>query len=93
MACLAPTSSEQPDAATSTAWELIAGASHDMRNSITSIRLMIDAIADDLIDAATARRYYEQIRTQLGSMTALADDLMIISQLTSGQRPTKPDLG
>ncbi len=83
MADAAPARLEQTDAATAMPWELMAGASHDLRNPIASIRLMIDAIADDLVDDATARRYYEQIRKQLCSMTALADDVMLISQLKS----------
>ncbi|MDQ6835858.1 MAG: HAMP domain-containing histidine kinase [Actinomycetota bacterium] len=73
--------------ATSTPWELIAGASHDLRNPICSIGLMIDAVADGLVDDATARRYFEQIRKQLSSMTALADDLIMVSRLNSGHLP------
>jgi len=72
---------------TSLPWELIAGASHDLRNPICSIRLMIDALADGLVDEATARRYFEQIRKQLYSMTALADDLIMISRLNSSDLP------
>lgn len=83
----APERLEPPGAATTTPWELVAGASHDLRNPICSIRLMIDAIADDLVDDVTARRYYEQIRKQLCSMTALADDLITISKRNSRHLP------
>lgn len=76
-----------PDAAASATWDVIAGASHDLRNPITSIGLMIDAIADGLVDAATARRYYEQIRKQLGAMTVLTDDLVMISKVNGQQLP------
>ncbi len=79
----------QAPAATTTRWDLIAAASHDLRTPISSIGLMIDAIADDLVDDVTTRRYYEQIRKQLRSMTALTDDLIVIGRLKSDHLPSR----
>ena len=37
--------------------DLIAAVSHDLRTPITSLRLLTDAIADDVVDEATRRAY------------------------------------
>ena len=37
--------------------DLVAAVSHDLRTPITSLRLLTDAIADDVVDDATRRAY------------------------------------
>ena len=77
----------RPEDTLAATWNVIAGASHDLFNLITSINLMVDAIADGLIDDATAQRYHQQIRRQLRAMTALANDLVTVSRVNSQSLP------
>ena len=64
--------------------ELIAAVSHDLRTPITSLRLLTDAIADDVVDGDTKRAYLGQISTHLNAMSALIDDLFELSRLEAG---------
>ena len=64
--------------------ELIAAVSHDLRTPITSLRLLTDAIADDVVDGATKRSYLGQMSTHLDAMSALIDDLFELSRLEAG---------
>jgi signal transduction histidine kinase len=64
--------------------ELIAAVSHDLRTPITSLRLLTDAIADDVVDGATKRSYLGQMSTHLNAMSALIDDLFELSRLQAG---------
>ena len=41
--------------------DLIAAVSHDLRTPITSLRLLTEAIADDVVDGATKRSYLRQM--------------------------------
>jgi signal transduction histidine kinase len=64
--------------------DLIAAVSHDLRTPITSLRLLTDAIADDVVDSATKRSYLAQMSTHLNAMSALIDDLFELSRLQAG---------
>jgi signal transduction histidine kinase len=64
--------------------ELIAAVSHDLRTPITSLRLLTDAIADDVVDGDTKRSYLGQMSTHLNAMSALIDDLFELSRLEAG---------
>jgi signal transduction histidine kinase len=64
--------------------ELIAAVSHDLRTPITSLRLLTDAIADDVVDGETKRAYLAQMSTHVNAMSALIDDLFELSQLQAG---------
>jgi len=64
---------------------LIAAVSHDLRTPITSLRLLVDAIGDELVtDPATRREYLERISTNVHALSALIDDLFELSRLESG---------
>ncbi len=65
--------------------DLIAAVSHDLRTPITSLRLLTDAIADDVVDGATKRSYLGQMSTHLNAMSALIDDLFELSRLEAGE--------
>jgi len=61
---------------------LIAAVSHDLRTPLTSIRAMIEALADGVVsDPDTVQRYYGTIRGQIKNLSALIDDLFELSQL------------
>jgi signal transduction histidine kinase len=64
---------------------LIAAVSHDLRTPLTSLRLLIDAIDDDLVtDPATRRNYLERISTNVHALSTLIEDLFEFSRLESG---------
>jgi signal transduction histidine kinase len=65
--------------------DLIAAVSHDLRTPITSLRLLTDAIADDVVDEATRRAYLGQMSTHVNALSALIDDLFELSRLEAGE--------
>ena len=64
--------------------DLIAAVSHDLRTPITSLRLLTEAITDDVVDSETKRAYLGQMSTHLNAMSALIDDLFELSRLEAG---------
>lgn len=66
--------------------DLIAAVSHDLRTPLTSIRAMIEALADGVVtEPETVQRYYRTIQGQVESLSRLIDDLFELSQLDTGQ--------
>lgn len=63
---------------------LVAAVSHDLRTPLTSLRLLAEAVEDEIVDEATRRRYLEQMRTHLEALGALIDDLFELSRLEAG---------
>jgi signal transduction histidine kinase len=64
---------------------LIAAVSHDLRTPITALRLLADAIDDEVVDAATRREYAARIGTHVRALGALIDDLFELTRLESGE--------
>src|SRR6202012_2631727 len=62
---------DQPDAARR---DLIAAVSHDLRTPITSLRLLADAIGDDIVDGEVRRGYLDRMRVHIDALSALIDD-------------------
>ena len=63
---------------------LIAAVSHDLRTPITSLKLLAEAVDDDIVDEATRRRYLRQMSTHITALSALIDDLFELSRLEAG---------
>jgi signal transduction histidine kinase len=64
---------------------LVAAVSHDLRTPLTSLQLLAAAVDDDLVvDPATRRDYLARIRTHVGALSGLIDDLFELSRLESG---------
>ena len=63
---------------------LVAAVSHDLRTPLTSLRLLADAIEDDLVDDETRRDYLGQMSVHIRSLSALVDDLFELSRLEAG---------
>ena len=64
---------------------LIAAVSHDLRTPLTSLRLLVDAIDDDLVTGSAMRLdYLSRISVNVHALSALIDDLFELSRLESG---------
>jgi signal transduction histidine kinase len=64
---------------------LIGAVSHDLRTPLTSLRLLVDAVDDDLVtDSATRRDYLRRISANVHALSRLIDDLFELSRLESG---------
>ncbi len=64
---------------------LVAWASHDLRTPLTSLRAMIEALTDGVVDdPETIDRYLNQSQNEIDRMSKLLDDLFELAQLDSG---------
>ncbi len=75
------TARDQSDAARR---DLVAAVSHDLRTPITSLRLLAEAVGDDIFGEDSRRVYTERMRTHIDALSALIDDLFELSRLESG---------
>jgi signal transduction histidine kinase len=74
----------QRDAAEAARRDLVAAVSHDLRTPITSLRLLAEAVEDDLVDRDTRARYLEQMSVHIRTLSALIDDLFELSRIEAG---------
>ena len=51
---------------------------------MTALRLLVDAVEDDIVDAPTRRRYLATMQTHIGSLSAMIDDLFELSRIEAG---------
>lgn len=71
--------------------DFIAGASHDLRTPLSSLRAMLDAIADGVVeDPADYIRRSQRVITQMNNLT---DDLVELATLDSGAAPLERSPG
>jgi signal transduction histidine kinase len=73
------------DAAEQARRDLVAAVSHDLRTPLTSLRLLANAIEDDLVDAETRHGYLTQMSVHIRSLSALIEDLFELSRLEAGE--------
>ncbi len=65
--------------------DFIAWTSHDLRTPLTSIRVVVEALADSVIDDPDMiQRYLHSIRSDVSSLNGLIDDLFELAQLDAG---------
>jgi signal transduction histidine kinase len=65
--------------------ELVAWVSHDLRTPLTSMRAVLEALADGVVDdPETVQRYYRVARQDIRSLSHLIDDLFDVSQIDAG---------
>lgn len=64
---------------------LVAWAGHDLRTPLTSIRAIVEALADGLVeDEDTRQRYLRTAQADIKSLSHLIDDLFEMSQIDAG---------
>lgn len=64
---------------------LVAAISHDLRTPLASIRAMLEAIHDGVVqDQPTIQRYHAAMHDQVERLSRLIDDLLELSRLDSG---------
>lgn len=65
--------------------DLIAWISHDLRTPLTSIRAMLEALGDKMIDdPVTEERYLKTVQNEIRDLSHLIDDLFTVSQMDAG---------
>jgi signal transduction histidine kinase len=64
--------------------DLVTAVSHDLRTPLTSLRLLAQAVEDDVVDEADRRRYLEGMSVHIRSLSTLIDDLFELSRLDAG---------
>ena len=65
--------------------DLTAWVSHDLRTPLTSMRVMIEAMLDGVVeDEATVHRYLDSSRAEIEHLSELIDDLFELAQLDVG---------
>jgi signal transduction histidine kinase len=65
--------------------DLVVAVSHDLRTPLASLRALTEALADGLVDdPATVERYLSTMRSQIGLLSGLIDDLFELAQLDAG---------
>lgn len=65
--------------------DLIAWVGHDLRTPLTSIRAIVEALADGMVeDPTVAQRYLRTAQQDIRSLSHLIDDLFELAQLDAG---------
>lgn len=65
--------------------DLIAWVSHDLQTPLSSIRAIIEALADGVVDdQATIQRYLENAQKDIKALSVLIDDLFELAQIDAG---------
>lgn len=65
--------------------DLISAVSHDLRTPLASLRAMVEAVADEVIDdPASLRRYSFEMGRSVDQLSKLVDDLFELAQLEAG---------
>ncbi len=65
--------------------DLIGWVSHDLRTPLTSIRVMVEALADGIVqEPEMVQRYLHTTQRDIRNLSALIDDLFELSQLDAG---------
>ena len=65
--------------------DLIAWISHDLQTPLTSIRAILEALADGMVDdPITVQRYLNTAQKDVAALSSLIDDLFQMAQLDAG---------
>jgi signal transduction histidine kinase len=65
--------------------DLVAAVSHDLRTPLASLRALVEALDDGVVnDPAEVRRYYTLLKGEVERFSVLIDDLFELARLESG---------
>ena len=65
--------------------DLTAAVSHDLRTPLASLRAMVEALDDRVVDdPGEVRRYYATMRKEIERLSRMIDDLFELSRIDSG---------
>jgi signal transduction histidine kinase len=71
--------------------ELVAWVGHDLRTPLTSIRVVVEALSDGVVeDPATVERYLQAAQHNIRSLSRLLDDLFDMAQIEAGGMKLEP---
>ena len=74
--------------------DLIAWVSHDLQTPLASIRAVVEALADGMVeDPQTVQRYLRATQRDIRSLSAMIDDLFQMAQLDAGGMPLNREYG
>lgn len=69
--------------------DLTTSISHDLRTPVASLRAMVEALQDGVVDADEAPRYYATMRRELDRLSRMIDSLFELAQIDSGSLALK----
>jgi signal transduction histidine kinase len=64
---------------------LIAAVSHDLRTPVTALRLLAEAVDDEIVDPETRREYVRRLGVHVRALGALIDDLFELTRIEAGE--------
>ena len=64
---------------------LIAAVSHDLRTPVTALRLLAEAVDDEIGDPQTRREYVRRLGVHIRALGALIDDLFELTRIEAGE--------
>ncbi len=70
--------------------DLVAAVSHDLRTPVTSLRLLAEAVDDQVVSGDERQRYLGQMRGHVTVLSDLIDDLFELSRLEAGEGRRTP---
>ena len=72
--------------------DLIAWVSHDLQTPLASMRAILEAVSDGVVDdPETVKRYLHTAQRDVSNLSALIDDLFQMAQLDAGGFPLNKD--
>ena len=76
---------QQHEEAESARRSLIAAVSHDLRTPVTALRLLAEAVDDEIGDPETRREYVRRLGVHVRALGALIDDLFELTRIEAGE--------
>lgn len=68
----------------------VANASHELRTPLTVVKLRTEALRDGALeDAEVARRFIDEIETEIDRLVRMVNDLLDLSRMEAGLAPSK----
>jgi signal transduction histidine kinase len=64
--------------------DVVSAVSHDLRTPITALRLLAEAVDDDIVDADARHEYLARMTTHVRTLSAMIDGLFELSRLEAG---------